>query len=90
VRGLIIRSLTDREVRRAGEPLHQDILEAILASDAQAAREAMHAHLSLALQYYGEDLDIPLSTVLRNRAAAEAKTGDLLAVLGELDSLSSP
>lgn len=90
VRGLIIRSLTDREVRRAGEPLHHDILKAILAADAQAARDAMHTHVSLALQYYGDDLDQPLSTVLRNRAAAEAKTDDLLAILGELDSLGSP
>jgi GntR family transcriptional repressor for pyruvate dehydrogenase complex len=90
VRGLVIRSLTDREVRQVGEPLHHNILDAILAGDALAARDAMHTHLSLALQYYGDDLDQPLSTVLRNRAAAEAKTGDLLAMLGELDSLSSP
>jgi GntR family transcriptional regulator, transcriptional repressor for pyruvate dehydrogenase complex len=88
VRGLIIRSLTDRAVRRAGEPLHATIVDAISAGDGRAARAAMHEHLSLALQYYGDDLDQPLSTVLRRRATVQEDTFDLAAVLSELDSLS--
>jgi GntR family transcriptional repressor for pyruvate dehydrogenase complex len=86
VRGLVIRSLTDREVRRAGEPWHDTILAAILAGDPQAARDAMNTHLSLALRYYGDDLDEPLSTVLRRRAEADAI--DIGAILSELDSLT--
>ncbi len=88
VRGLIIRSLTDRDVRRAGEPWHATILDAIQAGDPKAARDAMHSHLSLALRYYGDDLDQPLSAVLRRRATAQADTIDLAAILSELDSLT--
>jgi GntR family transcriptional repressor for pyruvate dehydrogenase complex len=88
VRGLIIRSLTDRDVRQAGEPWHHTIFDAIRDGDPEAARKAMHSHLSLALQYYGDDLDEPLSSVLRRRATAEANTIDIAAILSELDSLA--
>lgn len=86
VRGLIIRSLTDLEVRRAGEPLHKTILDAVLAGDAAAARHAMEQHLTLALTFYGDDLDQPLSSILRRRAD-EAAAVDLEAILTDLDAL---
>jgi GntR family transcriptional regulator, transcriptional repressor for pyruvate dehydrogenase complex len=86
VRGLIVRSLTDRDVRQAGEPLHNKICDAIQAGDAGAARHAMDQHLSIALSFYGDDLDDPLSTVLRRRAS-ESAVADLDAILSDLDAL---
>jgi GntR family transcriptional regulator, transcriptional repressor for pyruvate dehydrogenase complex len=62
--GLILRSLSDREVRKAGEPLHTTILERILERDGAGARAAMREHLELAHELYGEDLDRPLFDVL--------------------------
>jgi GntR family transcriptional repressor for pyruvate dehydrogenase complex len=62
--GLVLRSLSDREVRKAGEPLHTTILERILERDGAGARAAMREHLGLAHQLYGEDLDRPLFDVL--------------------------
>jgi GntR family transcriptional repressor for pyruvate dehydrogenase complex len=62
--GLVLRSLSDREVRKAGEPLHTTILERILERDGAGARAAMREHLELAHRLYGEDLDRPLFDVL--------------------------
>lgn len=67
VRALMLRSHSDRTVRNAGDPLHEVILERILARDPAGARAAMTEHLGLALDYYGGDLDIPLVQVLQNR-----------------------
>lgn len=76
--GLVLRSLTDRDVRQAGLPYHQRILDAVLAHDAEAAREAMATHLSLAEEYYGQDLDRPLADVLRSRADYQPRVAELL------------
>ena len=67
VYALMLRSHSDRQVRSAGDPLHQVILESIEAHDGPQARESMAEHLRLALDFYGRDLDIPLVDVLENR-----------------------
>lgn len=82
--GLVLRSLSDREVKRAGEPLHGLVLEAINARDSEAARAAMHEHLTLAYQFYGKDLDEPLGTMLARRAASTSQVADVLAKRGGL------
>ncbi|AOW92605.1 hypothetical protein BFN03_07600 [Rhodococcus sp. WMMA185] len=64
VYGLMLRSLSDRKVTQAGDPWHVAIYDAIAARDADKARAAMAEHLRLALDYYGEDLDLPLDDVL--------------------------
>ena len=68
--GIMLRSLTDREVRGTGAPLHDVVLDAIEAQDPQSARAAMVEHLGAATRLYGEDLDRPLAEVLRQRASA--------------------
>jgi GntR family transcriptional regulator, transcriptional repressor for pyruvate dehydrogenase complex len=85
VLALVLRSLSDREVRQAGEPWHDAILKAILDSDPEAAREAMRQHLELALDTFGADLDQPLSRVLEERAALTAQVAE---VVRDLDALS--
>jgi GntR family transcriptional repressor for pyruvate dehydrogenase complex len=67
--GLMVRSLSDREVREAGEPLHTVILEHILDRDADGAREAMRQHLDLAEQFYGPDMDANLAEVIEHHLA---------------------
>ncbi|MEV0946637.1 FadR/GntR family transcriptional regulator [Rhodococcus sp. NPDC049939] len=64
VYGLMLRSLSDRQVMQAGDPWHAAIYEAIANRDAEKARAAMAEHLRLALDFYGEDLDVPLDDVL--------------------------
>lgn len=73
--GLMVRSLSDREVREAGEPLHTVILEHILDRDADGAREAMRLHLDLAEQFYGPDMDANLAEVIEHHlnTAADAQ-----------------
>lgn len=66
--GVMLRSLTDREVRGTGAPLHDVVLDAIERQDAAAARAAMVEHLGAATKLYGSDLDRPLAEVLRQRA----------------------
>jgi GntR family transcriptional repressor for pyruvate dehydrogenase complex len=68
--GLMLRSLSDREVRAAGEPLHTVILEHILDRDPDGAREAMRRHLNLAEDLYGPDLDTNLAEVVEHQLAA--------------------
>ena len=78
VYGLMLRSLSDREVTRAGEPFHDRIVAAIAAHDPVAARAAMAEHLRLALDFYGEDLDIPLADALTRRGIDPAHLSDAL------------
>lgn len=68
--GLMLRSLSDRDVREAGEPLHTVILEHILDRDADGAREAMRRHLDLAKDFYGADMDANLAEVIEHSLAA--------------------
>ncbi|MBN6057410.1 FadR family transcriptional regulator, partial [Nonomuraea sp. RK-328] len=63
---LMLRSLSDREVREAGEPLHTVVLEAVLDRDPGEAREAMRRHLDLAEDFYGPDMDTGLAEVIRH------------------------
>lgn len=77
-RGMIVRSLDDRNARLAGTPIHREILEHIENQDADKAREAMARHLSLAVDFYGVDLDMPLARVLEHRALKHPEVADLL------------
>ncbi|MFB9630941.1 FadR/GntR family transcriptional regulator [Nonomuraea helvata] len=81
--GLMLRSLSDREVREAGEPLHTVILEHILDRDPDGAREAMRRHLGLAEEFYGPDMDANLAEVIEHRLASPAtpSADDLMADL---------
>ncbi len=72
--GLMVRSLSDRQVRRRGLPLHDDVFAAIVAGDAEKARDAMADHLDAAEQLYGADLERTIAelipTELRDAFAA--------------------
>lgn len=78
VRAMILRSLTDRRTRQVGAPIHHDILGALEAGDANAARAAMAAHISVSETMYGADLDLPLADVLNQRAVTHQAHAELL------------
>ncbi|MFI6600501.1 FadR/GntR family transcriptional regulator [Nonomuraea sp. NPDC050536] len=78
VRGIVLRSLTDRLVNRLGVPQHEVILTAILDRDREAAITAMADHLTIAEQHYGTDLDRPLGEILERRARQFPRLADLL------------
>lgn len=59
---LMVRSAGDPETIRRSEPYHRIAYEAILERDPVAARQAIHAHLSIASSTYGHDYDRPLDT----------------------------
>lgn len=67
--GVVLRSLTDRNVRNAGVPIHEQVLNAVSDQDPEAARRAMASHMKAAEPFYGRDLDEPLADVLMKRAA---------------------
>jgi DNA-binding GntR family transcriptional regulator len=69
----MVRSLSDREVRAAGEPLHTVILEHILDRDTDGARDAMRLHLDLAEQFYGPDMDANLAEVIEHHLSTAAE-----------------
>ncbi len=60
---MMLRSLADRDVSRVGLPQHREILEAIEARDAERAESVMVAHLRVAAERYGRDLDASLEAV---------------------------
>jgi len=76
--GLMLRSLSDREVMQAGDPWHETIYEGIERRDPRAARAAMAEHLRLALDLYGNDLDQPLDQVLTRRGINVSRLDDEL------------
>ena len=76
VYGLMLRSLSDREVTRAGDPWHGTIFDCIAAHDAEGARSAMAEHLRLALDFFGDDLDTPLADVLARRGIESSHPND--------------
>lgn len=81
---LMLRSLADPSVSRAGVPFHRHIVEGIRTRDAEAARAAVVGHLSLAEQLYGDDYDAPLDDVARREARrlfGSTLSGNLLADL---------
>jgi GntR family transcriptional repressor for pyruvate dehydrogenase complex len=77
-RGIILRSLTDRKVRKIGAPYHEVILEAIIQRDADAARTGMAEHITAAQRLYGADFDQPLAEVLSRRADLRPRVAELL------------
>jgi GntR family transcriptional repressor for pyruvate dehydrogenase complex len=79
VYGLMLRSISDREVLEAGDPWHETIYEGIARRDPEAARAAMAEHLRLALDFYGADLDTPLDDVLARRGIQVGRLDDELA-----------
>jgi len=64
---LQLRSLADPVVLRLGAPLHHNVVDAIAARDADAAAAAMSQHVTLALELYGADLDVPLDVLAEGR-----------------------
>lgn len=86
--GIVLRSLTDREVRGAAVPLHGVILDAIAAQDPTGAADAMSSHISAAERYYGDDLDAPLADVLTQRASEIPDLSELLSEVSR--SISRP
>lgn len=64
-----LRSLDDPEVTGRGGPLHRVVLEAVRNRDAQAASAAMHVHVSLASDMFGDDLDATLEAIARRKVA---------------------
>lgn len=86
VRGISLRSLADPKVRAVGAPMHHTIVDAIIRGDGAVARAAMTKHVMLAIDLYGDDLDRPLSEVLRHGGwklelgkTARSRTGARLA-----------
>lgn len=61
IRGLVVqlmlRSLGDPTVSRAGIPYHREIYEAIRDGEGERARSSMSGHLMIAERLYGHDLD---------------------------------
>lgn len=81
--GLMVRSLSDRQVRQRGLPLHDEVFAAIVDGDPERARSAMNGHLSAAEQLYGADLDRPIADLV------PAGLRDALAVLCGPESTDS-
>jgi GntR family transcriptional regulator, transcriptional repressor for pyruvate dehydrogenase complex len=67
VHALMLRSHSDPNVQREGEPYHERIVQAIEDGRPTAARDLMREHLELALTLYGSDLDRPISEVVESR-----------------------
>jgi len=59
---LMVRSVGDPEIVRRSDPYHRVAYEAIRSRDRMAARAAIHAHLSIAAETYGDDYDRSLDT----------------------------
>lgn len=64
---LMLRSLSDATVSRAGVPYHREVLEAIRSRDSTRAQRAMEGHLSIAFHTYGNDLDRSLDLVAQRK-----------------------
>ncbi|WP_372983712.1 FadR/GntR family transcriptional regulator [Microbacterium sp.] len=62
-----LRSLADPEILHRGAPLHHDIVDAIADGDADRAAVSMSEHILLALEMYGDDLDVPLKELAVGR-----------------------
>jgi DNA-binding FadR family transcriptional regulator len=81
---LMIRSLSDRKVKKESLPYHRAIFDAISDHDAVRAERAMSEHLEVARRFYGSDYDAPIESVARRELARIFPPGvtleDLLAV----------
>jgi DNA-binding FadR family transcriptional regulator len=74
---LMLRSVGDPDVMVRSQPYHRIALEAIRRGDGEAARAAIHAHLGVASELYGDDFD----------RSVEELAGIALRRLGSLTSL---
>lgn len=90
---LVLRSLGDPEVARAGLPLHHDLLDALARRDAESAARAMEAHLTLADRLYGADYDRDLDALARREllhaagpAASLDRATDLASIQQAVDA----
>lgn len=64
-----LRSLDDPAVVRRGAPLHREVLQAVRDRDGERASAAMHSHVTLAYELFGEDLDASLDALARRKVA---------------------
>lgn len=62
-----LRSLADPAILKRGAPLHHDIVDAIADHDPERAAASMSDHILLALEMYGDDLDVPLNELAVGR-----------------------
>lgn len=62
---LMLRSLGDPTVSRAGLPYHREIYEAIRDGDGERARSSMSGHLLIVQRFYGDDFDRSLRGVFQ-------------------------
>ena len=76
--GSITRSATDNTVTKHGLPLHDDVYQAIADKDALAAEQVMRKIILVCQEHYGDDLNLPLSTVLNRRAKSNPEHKELL------------
>lgn len=83
---IVIRSLADPAVARAGIPFHRKVVDAIEARDPDAARRAIESHLAAAGRLYGADLDRNLDVVAGERLAAFGAAGSVESAF-DLESL---
>ncbi|UCM87147.1 FadR/GntR family transcriptional regulator [Streptomyces marincola] len=60
---MMLRSNSDPSIGEPGVPHHPEILEAVLAGDADLARRRMREHLRLGLRTYGPDLDVSVGVM---------------------------
>jgi GntR family transcriptional regulator, transcriptional repressor for pyruvate dehydrogenase complex len=86
---LMLRSLGDPTVSRAGVPYHREIYEAISARDGERARASMSGHLVIVERLYGDDLDRSLHSMFQREIEHLLGPGvtldDLLEVAVEAD-----
>ncbi|MBT8491732.1 MAG: FCD domain-containing protein, partial [Deltaproteobacteria bacterium] len=75
--GLMVRSLSDRQVSQRGLPFHDEVLDAVVERDPERARRAMGDHLGTAEELYGADLDRSISDLVpaELRAALDVLPG---------------
>lgn len=79
---LMLRSLSDRQVRQTGAPWHEGIWQAIRDRDGKAAAAAMQEHLDKAKALYGSDFERSVDQVaqreLQRMLGPSASLEDLL------------
>ncbi len=91
---LMLRSLGDRTVSRAGLPFHSQIYEAIRERDPERARFAVAGHLSVAERLHGTDYDRSLTILARRELdrlfGPDAVLDDLLAAAMPVEGSAGP
>lgn len=72
---MMVRSLTDTDVRSVGGPMHRTILDAVLERRSDDAAAMMLDHIGLANETYGDDLDRPLSEIISGTPTRPSSLG---------------